>query len=341
MKGIKKNTILLFIMAILIMYFLLKDNFNEVVDNLIVAHKGIILIGVILMILYWLLRALALYLVVKDYKKDIKYGKMLHQILITQFFNGVTPFATGGEPMQVYMLKKSGIKVAQATNIIVQEFIMYQVALIIMGIVCLILNLCFDLCAVNPFLANLIMIGFLVNIFVGVVSIFISFSEKFSKFIVNLGLKIGIKLRLIKNVEKTTKLWNEKVEEYNESGTMLKKNKKLFFTCIIVNLLALFVFYLVPFFVFLSMSQNIGVMQAVVCSAFILLVGNFVPLPGGSFGTEAAFNAFFLSVLPNVDTAPAIANAACIIWRGITLYMGIVVGGVALGFFKGEDKKCE
>lgn len=341
MKGIKKNTILLLIMAFLVTFFLLKDNFNEVVDNLIEAHKGIILIGVILMILYWLLRALALYIVVKRYKKNIKYSKMFHQIIITQFFNGVTPFATGGEPMQVYMLKKSGIKVAQATNIIVQEFIMYQVALIIMGIICVVLNLCFDICAVNPFLANLIMIGFLVNITVGVVSIFISFSKKFSKFIVNLGLKIGVKLRLIKNVEKTTKLWNEKVEEYNASGTMLKENKKLFIACIGINLVALFLFYLVPFFVFLSMSQNIGVMQAIVCSAFILLVGNFVPLPGGSFGTEAAFKAFFLSVLPNVDTAPSIANAACIIWRGITLYMGIIVGGVALGFFKGEDKKCE
>jgi uncharacterized membrane protein YbhN (UPF0104 family) len=30
-----------------------------------------------------------------------------------------------------------------------------------------------------------------------------------------------------------------------------------------------------------------------------------------------------------------------IIWRGITLYLGILVGGIALGFFKGDEKKWE
>ena len=288
---------------------------------------------------YWLLRALALYIVVKKYKKDIKYSKMLYQILITQFFNDITPFATGGEPMQVYMLNKSGVKVAQATNIIVQEFIMYQAALVLVGLIALILNFAFDICNVNPVLFNLILIGFIINIGVGVISLFISFSKKFSTFLVNFCLKVGIKLRLIKNKEKTTEIWNEKVKEYNASGTMLKENKKLFFTCVFVNLLALIIFYLIPFFVFMSMGQNVGVMEVIVLSAFILLVGNFVPLPGGSGGIEGAFLEFFKTIIPFVDTREAILKSALIIWRVITYYFGIVIGGVALGFFKGDEKK--
>ena len=338
----KKNTksiiIILLIMTI-VLYFIMKDDFQDIVDNLLSANKWLIMIGVILIIGYWLLRALALYIVVKKYKKDIKYSKMLHQILITQFFNGITPFATGGEPMQVYMLNKSGVKVAQATNIIVQEFIMYQAALVLIGLLALILNFAFGICNVNPVLFNLILIGFIINIGVGVISLFISFSKKFSTFLVNFCLKIGIKLRLIKDKEKTTKIWNEKVQEYNESGTMLKENKKLFFTCVFVNLLALTVFYLIPFFVFMSMGQNVGVMEVIVLSAFILLVGNFVPLPGGSGGIEGAFLEFFKTIIPFVDTREAILKSALIIWRVITYYFGIVIGGVALGFFKGDEKK--
>ena len=338
----KKNTksiiVILLIMAI-VLYFVVKDDFQDIVDNLLSANKWLIMVGVILIIGYWLLRALALYIVVKRYKKDIKYSKMLHQILITQFFNGITPFATGGEPMQVYMLNKSGVKVAQATNIIVQEFIMYQAALVLIGLLALILNFAFGICNVNPVLFNLILIGFIINIGVGVISLFISFSKKFSTFLVNFCLKIGIKLRLIKDKEKTTKIWNEKVQEYNESGTMLKENKKLFFTCVFVNLLALTVFYLIPFFVFMSMGQNVGVMEVIVLSAFILLVGNFVPLPGGSGGIEGAFLEFFKTIIPFVDTREAILKSALIIWRVITYYFGIVIGGVALGFFKGDEKK--
>ena len=321
------------------MYFVVKDDFADIMDNLILANKWLIMLSVFLIIGYWVLRALAFYIIVRKYKGNIKYSKLLHQVLITQFYNGITPFATGGEPMQVYMLKTSGVKVAQATNIVVQEFIMYQMALVIIGFICLGLNVMFNICDVSPFLGNLIMIGFIVNIVIGLICIFVSFSKRFSKFIVNLCLKIGIKLRLIKNVEKTTALWNEKVEEYNESGTMLKENKGLFITCVLINLASLFVFYLIPYFVFLSLGHHVGVMQVIVSSAFILLVGNFVPIPGGSGGIEFAFLEFFKNVIPFVDTRSAILKSALIIWRGITYFLGIIVGGVALGLFKGDEDK--
>lgn len=338
MKNTKRNTVILLLVAVIVAFFLLKDDFNEIMDQLILANKWYILISLLLIFAYWLLRALALYTVVKRHKKNIKYSKMLHQILITQFFNGITPFATGGEPMQIYMLKKSGINVAKATNIIVQEFIMYQTALIIMGFVCLFLNITLNIFSVSAFLGHLILLGFLINIVIGLLFIFISFSKRFSRFIVNLSLKIGTKLKLIKDKEKTTKLWNEKVEEYNESGTMLKENKGLFFTCVLINFAALFVFYLIPFFVFLSLGFNIGVMQVIVSSAFILLVGNFVPIPGGSGGIEFAFLEFFKNILP-ATAAPFILKSGLIIWRGITYYIGIVIGAVALGLFKGDEKK--
>ena len=339
MKNTKRNTIILLIICFVVMYFVVKDDFADILDNLILANKWLIMLSVFLIIGYWVLRAFAFFIVVRQYKGNIKYSKLLHQVLITQFFNGITPFATGGEPMQVYMLKTSGIKVAQATNIVVQEFIMYQIALVIMGFLCLGLNLAFNICDVSPFLGNLIMIGFVVNIVIGLVCIFVSFSKRFSKFIVNFCLKVGIKLRLIKNVEKTTQLWNEKVEEYNESGTMLKENKGLFFTCVLINFASLFIFYLIPFFVFLSLGHHVGIMQVIVSSAFILLVGNFVPIPGGSGGIEFAFLEFFKNILPVVDTRSAVLKSALIIWRGITYFLGIIVGGVALGLFKGDEDK--
>ena len=338
MKNAKRNTILLLIICVIVTFFIMKDNFTEILYCLISVKKRLIVVALLLIIIYWLLRALALYIVVKKYNKRIKYKKMLHQIVITQFFNGITPFASGGEPMQVYMLKKSGIKVAQATNIIVQEFIMYQIALIFIGLIVVIINAIFDVVSVDPVLFNFILLGFIINIAVGLVLIFVSFSKKFSKFLVKIGLKIGIKLKLIKNVEKTTKTLNEKVEEYNESGTMLKENKKLFFTCVLINFVSLIVFYMIPFFVFLSLGHNVGILEAIISSAFILIVGNFVPLPGGTVGTEAAFGEFFRKILPK-SAGAAVLNSGLIIWRGITLYLGILVGGIALGFFKGDEKK--
>ncbi len=334
MKNAKRNTIILLLIAVVVMYFILKDNFQSIVDNMLLANKWLILFSFLLIVLYWFFRALSLYLVVKRYKKKIKFRVILHQTLITQFFNGITPFATGGEPMQVYMLTKSGIKVANATNIIVQEFIMYQIALILIGFIALGLNFRYNLCSLTPILGNMIILGFVINIIIGLFLIFVSFSKKFSNFVVKIALKLGVKFKIIKDVEKTTLLLNEKLEEYNESGTMLKKNMKLFLSCILLNFVALVIFYLIPYFVFKSLGYNIGLMQVFVSSAFILLVGNFVPIPGGSVGIEGSYLLFFENSLPS---APL--NASLIIWRSITYYFGVLIGGISLGFFKGDAKK--
>ena len=334
MKNAKRNTIILLLIAVVVMYFILKDNFQSIVENLWLANKWLILFSLCLVCLFWLFRAISLYLIVKRYKRKIRFRVIFHQTLITQFFNGITPFATGGEPMQVYMLTKSGVKVANATNIIVQEFIMYQIALVLIGFLSLILNFKFNLCSVTPVLGNMIVLGFVINIIIGLFLIFVSFSKKFSKFVVKLALKLGVKFKIIKDIEKTTNSLNEKLEEYNESGTMLKKNKKLFFNCVMLNFAALVIFYLIPYFIFLSLGYEIGLMQVFVSSSFILLIGNFVPIPGGSVGIEGAYLLFFEKFLP---TAPL--NASLIIWRGITYYFGIIVGGISLGFFKGDVKK--
>jgi uncharacterized membrane protein YbhN (UPF0104 family) len=80
-------------------------------------------------------------------------------------------------------------------------------------------------------------------------------------------------------------------------------------------------------------------MEVLVSSAFILLVGNFVPIPGGSGGIEFAFLEFFNSALPAMDEKSAILKSALIIWRGITYFLGMIVGGVAFGLFKGDENK--
>ncbi len=336
MKNAKRNTIILLIIAVVVMYFVMKDDFQDILDNLILANKWLILLCVIFIGIYWGLRALSLYLIVKRYRKRIKFKKIFHQTIITQFFNGVTPFATGGEPMQVYMLTKSGVKFANATNIIVQEFIMYQIALILIGFMALIYNYFHEVCTVSSLLGKLIILGFLINILIGLFLLFVSFSKKFSTFVVKFCIKVGTKFKLIKDVEKTKESWNEKLSDYHASADMLKENKSLFLMCVVINFISLFIFYMIPYFIFISLGYDIGFMQVIVSSAFILIIGNFVPIPGGSGGIEFGFLEFFKVFLPSGPL-----KSALIIWRSITYYLGVVLGGIALSFFKGDENKCE
>ena len=336
MKNAKKNTIVVLLIMIVVFCFILKDDYVNILNNLLLANKWFILIAIILVMCYWFFKSICLYVIVKEYKPKIKLSKMFQQILITQFFNGITPFSTGGQPMQVYMLKKSGLKVASATNIIVQEFIMYQLALIVIGALSLILNWKFQVLSVSPVLKWLITLGFIINILVGLCLVFISFSKKFNDFVGKLIIRVGAKVKIVKDMEKTLLKWEEKLAEYNDSAKLFKKNKFLFLKCFLFNFIGLFLFYLVPFFIFKSFnfSIDITVLEVVICSSFVLLIGNFVPIPGGSGGIEFGFLQFFSSFVAN-----SVVASALIVWRFITYYLGIIAGGVTLSFFKGDDKE--
>jgi len=336
MKNVKRNTFLVLLIMIIVFYFVLKDDYRNIVNNLLLANKWYILLGIVLTFAYWFFKALCLHVIVKEYNPKIKFKRMFHQTLITQFFNGVTPFSTGGQPMQVYMLKKNGIKIASATNIIVQEFIMYQMALIVVGIFAIISNLKFQFFTVSPALKSLIILGFIINVLVGIILLFISFSKKFNDFVGKFIIKLGAKFKIIKDSEKIVAKWEEKLADFNDSAKLFKKKKLLFVKCFLFNLIALFMFYLVPYFVFISLDNSLGIgpFEVIVSSAFILIIGNFVPIPGGSGGIEYGFLQFFGSFVSG-----ALVSSALIVWRFITYYLGIIIGGISFGFFKGDEIK--
>ena len=322
---------------IIVFYFIIKDDYQNIINTIAGANRWLILFAILLIFVYYYLKAKCMYVIAKEQSKKITFKKMFNQTLITQFFNGITPFSTGGQPMQAYMLKKTGLPIGQATSIIIQDFLVYQLALITIGIVALIINRIFGIININIALYSLIILGFIINIGIGLCLIFISFSKKFNTFVGKFLIKVLSKLRIVKDKEKTIDTLEEKLEEFHDSSAIFKKRKGLLTRCYFYNVLALAVLYSIPFVIFLSLNPNSGItiMQSITSSAFVLLVGNFVPIPGGSGGIEFCFSTIFGGLLNNTT----LVSSALLTWRVITYYLGIIIGGIALAFFRGSEKK--
>lgn len=338
MKNIKKQGIILLFITIIVLFFVIKDDFNDIVANLSKANLLFIFIGIIFTVLYWTFKSLALHNIVKEYREKIKVSQIFKQITITQFFNGITPFASGGQPMQIYMLNKSGIKLTHSTNIIIQDFILYQMALITHGIIAVGLNWKFHFLENNILLRNLTILGFVINSLVGLGLIFVSFSKKFNSFIINKAILLFSKIKIVKNKEKTIESWKRRLKEFNDSAVILRQNKMLIFKGYIYNLLGLLCYYLTPLLVIYSLGygSSITIVAAYVCCAYVSIIGAFVPIPGGSGGIEYSFLQFF----GNFITGSAL-SAILIVWRSITYYLAIIVGSITFNTFKGVDKECE
>ena len=335
LKSIKKNALLLLVVLIVVLYLILKDDFTNIINTLMRADLRWIFIAIIFIFVYWILRAMCLFMIAKEYSKKLKFKQIFSLTLITQFFNGITPFSSGGQPMEVYYLSRTGIKATKGTNIILQNFILYQMALILHGIIAITLNYHFHFFKEVAILRELTLLGFIINTLVGVGLLFISFSTKFNRTVIKSLIKIGHKVNLVKDKDKSLDKWANRLEEFHESATLLITKKSLFVKGFIYNFIALGVFYIIPLFVIYGMGNfDINAIEAITASAYVLIIGAFVPIPGGSGGIEYGFMQFFGNFVKG-----SVLSASLLVWRFITYYIGIILGAITINFYKGDVKK--
>lgn len=331
MKNLKKNAYIIFFITLLVVFFLLKDDFQNIIKTLQNINIFWLIVTISSIILYWLFKTLAFHIIVKKDYNDFSFLESFRQIIIVQFFNGITPFSTGGQPMHIYMLKQRNVRVAKGSNIILQDFIFYQVALVIFGIMAVLINFNLHYFDKLPILKGFILLGFLINTLVLVALLVISFSNKFDDKVVTLIIKLLTKLKIVKDEEKTLASWQEKLTDFKESAKELKKHKFIFFEGIVLNFLGLVSLYIIPLFIAFSLSdyRSLNVINTLVASAYILIVGSFIPIPGASGGIEYSFMLFFGTFIKGSNLA-----AMVIIWRFITYYLGLILGGILFSFRK-------
>lgn len=323
-KGI--NIVILVLITSLVLYLSLKDNFKAIINQILNINIIWLIIAFLLLFIYWLLRSLAIHTFVKMVKPKARYFNSFILMLRTQFVNAVTPFATGGQPYQIYYLKKSDISITDSTVIIVENFIVYQIALVTLGLIALFSNMFMHIFKENNLLSHLIAIGFFMNTIVIVVLFIVSFGKKLNKVLINIGITILTKLHIVKDRQKQLDKWNEKINNFHESASVLLKHKKYFIKTIIYNFIALICLYLIPLIVLFSFGKyhNINVYETIVTSAYVMLIGSFVPIPGGSGGLEYGFVAFYGTFISG-----SLLSAVMLVWRFITYYFGMIIGAFA------------
>ena len=105
MKKYKTNIIILILISVLIMYLIMKDDFKDIMSALTNIDIKFLFVALILMGLYVFFQSLSLHLYLKSIKKDYKLKDTFILMCSAQFFNAITPFSSGGQPFQMYLLK--------------------------------------------------------------------------------------------------------------------------------------------------------------------------------------------------------------------------------------------
>lgn len=335
LKNNKFNFIFILFLTGIVLFFSLKDNFLEVIKQMQNLNLFWLFIAFLLVVGHWFFSSLAMYFIGKKFKQNLKFNRIFKLNVVTQFFNGVTPFASGGQPYQIYALKKEKISLVNSTNISIETFVTYQLALIILGSVAIISNRIFDIFPDVSLLKFLVLIGFLVNLFVGLGLFAISFAQKFNRFILKHLINLGNKLKLVKDKEETIEKFNNHVKTFHDGTKNLLQDKKTLAIVVILQLVSLITYYLIPLAILYSMGDfsSFNALTSIIATSYVMIIGAFIPLPGGTGGLEYSFLAFFGNFVSGGKL-----TALMLMWRFTTYYFGMLAGAIMLNLNRRHSK---
>ncbi len=140
------------------------------------------------------------------------------------------------------------------------------------------------------------------------------------------------KIHIIKNTDEVLNSTSKYLSDFHSGAKTLFRDKLNFVKLVCLQFASLCSLYLIPFFSYLKLQvilMNVMLFYAIITSAYVMLIGSFVPIPGGTGGLEYGFVTFYSNFFPN-----NLVTAVMLVWRFVTYYFGMILGGIILTFRK-------
>jgi uncharacterized protein (TIRG00374 family) len=310
------------VLVVLIVLVFFTYGFDMLMSLLRDIRYGWIVTAFACMVVFWLGDAGVLHMIVRRLFKGQSFLNSVKVSMAGVFFNAITPFASGGQPVQVYIMARGGMKPGIAASIVMIKSVTYQGMLVLHSMALIMLKGSFIISRIPGFF-YLYILGFLLNLFVvGLYVLFIYSNKTAGKivmFLFNIAQRAGMK-RLAKHREKL----EYELAAFERGARLLKNNAYLIYNTCLMQLLRLSVFYLIPYFIMLGVKPSpVNIWDMVAAQSIITVISSFVPSPGAAGGAEGTGYIFFKIFFGTGMIIPIL-----LIWRIITYYSSVVFGGI-------------
>ncbi|MCD8028887.1 MAG: flippase-like domain-containing protein [Erysipelotrichaceae bacterium] len=329
------NIILILVIGFIAIYISINGEFDKMLDAFKNASLFWIIIMLLGMFLYYIFDALSLQKFARVYKKDYSLIQSLSNTISSYFFNGITPFASGGQFAQVYIFNKQGIIPTYSASILLLSFICYQSVLVIYTALILLLRLQYFISS-EVYSIGLVLIGFLINFMVIIVLFSAANSKNIQNFIIHKVLKFLSKIHVVKDYELISIRVERYLSDFRQQLYFLQNNKSILLSVVFNNFIKLSIAYSMPFLAAKAMHLSVSFNQLInfmtLCSC-IYMITAFIPIPGSSGGAEGLYMVMF-SFLGTVG-----ASSSMMLWRFMTYYLGLILGALVFSLNKEINKK--
>lgn len=312
----------LFLLAA-VSYLMVSGQYIQIITTVHSMNKFWLLLALVLTMTYWFFEAKILDMLIENLYEKRRFRDSFKVSMIGQFFSGITPFATGGQPAQLMVLKKQEIPMGMGSTILMSKFVVYQAILVVYAAILLILKANLFLTHIDN-LFILVVAGFGINLAVIFGLIFLSLSKNCNNKLSNFLIKILYKINIIKNKKMVQLKIANNIDDFHHHIGIITQHKLLIVKMILLTVLQLTSYFVIPYCLYRGFGlTGVSIINIIAATSFVLMVTSFIPMPGGSGGAEGGFYIIFGMFFIGKYILPAV-----LIWRLITYYMWMLIGGI-------------
>ena len=277
------------------------------------------------------LDSLKYYVIMRATKIGAGYKTALTVGLLGKYYDYITPFSSGGQPMQIYYLHKRGIGGGESSAVIFIKFA-YNMSMWLTLCFCLML---FNRGALLHYVTDGTQlklfqiagwIGFVVNCALPALIVSCVLLPKMTWAITRWVLNVGHKLKIVKDKETLYARAKNAVDEFVAAFvSMVKKpfhSLVLALLCIAEPLLGM----MLPYFVVVALGGSAIVpsselmLAIMTLNVYVQMSVTVVPTPGNSGAMESAF------MMTLVNVSEGVLFWTVFSWRFLSYYSYIIIG---------------
>ena len=237
------------------------------------------------------------------------------------FFSGLTPSATGGQPMQLYYMKKDGYSLSGSSVVLMTVAVVYKLVLVLIGAGIVL----FWRVPLKEYLGKyygLYFLGLFLNTALVAVLLAVMFSPGIIRAFLRKAEDILVSFRILKKSEARQDKAEQFLSGYQETVSFLREHKGMVAVILISTFLQRFTVFALTYVVYRGLGlSGAAMMDIVFVQASVYIAVDMLPVPGAQGITEAMYQ----SVFDSIFTGKYLTASMCST-RGISFYAVMVIG---------------
>lgn len=313
-----------FILFSMVMVILIAFNNSELMnawDVLFTLDKRYLFLCVLAMMGYVVSEGAGLYTFLRMEGYKVKLSTASHFSFAGIYYANITPGASGGQPMQVYLMAQRKIPAGVATSALTARYFFNQLTVVELTLLLWLSNREFvatQLGGVIP----LVVLGCVVNFFCVPTILLVMFNRPWVEKVVRWGIRVLTKWHLCKHPEKWQESAERTIEHFHGSLMDLIHHPLHLLAQLAISVVEMSCMMAVPLLVYKAMGQSGTPWYQVLTVSYMLFVSaSYTPLPGASGAQEGGFLVYFRNIFSG-----GTVSVALLVWRFITYYMCLLVG---------------